>query len=186
MEVDDKTLTVHPLFRDLICRSQAFGAKSWLHTLQRTCERISYSGGVLRLLQQREPKGGIIIPSYIIKLIYLLFNFNNLYLICGLAYINFYLFIFFLVVNNVPSAREKLIKLSTQMVKSFWATLSMPKQVDIPDQLSEMHNDVGVRVSVRKNTEPRQPEGIIVCAAASFGLPVSSKTLFNFFKDEQN
>lgn len=45
IEVDDKTLT-HRLFRDVVCRSQAYGAKRWLVTLRRIYERIEYAEGL--------------------------------------------------------------------------------------------------------------------------------------------
>ncbi|KAJ4828788.1 hypothetical protein Tsubulata_010801 [Turnera subulata] len=42
VEVDDKTQT-HRLYRDLICGNSAYGAERWIMTLQRMCERSSYS-----------------------------------------------------------------------------------------------------------------------------------------------
>jgi homeobox-leucine zipper protein len=40
MEIEDRTM-VHPLYRDLIISGMAFGARRWLATLQRTCERFA-------------------------------------------------------------------------------------------------------------------------------------------------
>ncbi|CAH9106092.1 unnamed protein product [Cuscuta europaea] len=41
VQVDDKKQT-HRLYRDLICGSQAYGAKRWIVTLQRMCERFGF------------------------------------------------------------------------------------------------------------------------------------------------
>ncbi|KAF5960333.1 hypothetical protein HYC85_001542 [Camellia sinensis] len=46
-------------------------------------------------------------------------------------------------------------------------------------------NNSGIRVSVRQNNEIGQPSGMIVSAASSLWLPLSSETLFNFFTDEK-
>nr|XP_031247246.1 homeobox-leucine zipper protein ROC8-like [Pistacia vera] len=42
VEVDDKSQT-HRLYRDLMCSSSAYGAERWVVTLQRICERLSFS-----------------------------------------------------------------------------------------------------------------------------------------------
>ncbi|CAK9169789.1 unnamed protein product [Ilex paraguariensis] len=44
VQVDDRSLT-HRLYRDLVCVCQAYGAKRWVATLQRMCERFAYSMG---------------------------------------------------------------------------------------------------------------------------------------------
>ncbi|KAG8373525.1 hypothetical protein BUALT_Bualt11G0033200 [Buddleja alternifolia] len=45
VQVDDKLLT-HRLYRDLVRSCQAYGAKRWIATLQRTCERFAFSMGL--------------------------------------------------------------------------------------------------------------------------------------------
>lgn len=75
------------------------------------------------------------------------------------------------------------MKLSHRMVKNFCGMLSMAGKLDFP-QLSEVHNS-GVRVSVRKNTEPGQPNGMVVSVATSLWLPLPSQNVFNFFRDEE-
>ncbi|KAL7104189.1 hypothetical protein ACP275_08G228200 [Erythranthe tilingii] len=45
IQVDDKTLT-HRLYRDLVCGCQAYGARRWIATLQRMCERFTFSTGL--------------------------------------------------------------------------------------------------------------------------------------------
>ncbi|XP_002526595.2 homeobox-leucine zipper protein ROC8 isoform X2 [Ricinus communis] len=79
--------------------------------------------------------------------------------------------------------RRSLMKLSHRMVRSFCAMLSMSGKLDFP-QLSEVNNS-GVRVSVRKSTEPGQPGGLIVSAATSLWLPLPPQNVFSFFKDEK-
>nr|XP_027075886.1 homeobox-leucine zipper protein HDG11-like [Coffea arabica] len=44
VQVDDISLT-HPLYKDMVCDSQAYGAKKWIVTLQRMCERFAFSMG---------------------------------------------------------------------------------------------------------------------------------------------
>ncbi|XP_027177964.1 homeobox-leucine zipper protein HDG11-like [Coffea eugenioides] len=44
VQVDDISLT-HPLYKDMVCDSQAGGAKRWIVTLQRMCERFAFSMG---------------------------------------------------------------------------------------------------------------------------------------------
>ncbi|XP_027075663.1 homeobox-leucine zipper protein HDG11-like [Coffea arabica] len=44
VQVDDRSLT-HPLYKDMVCDSQAYGAKRWIVTLQRMCERFAFSLG---------------------------------------------------------------------------------------------------------------------------------------------
>ncbi|GER27243.1 homeobox-leucine zipper family protein, partial [Striga asiatica] len=44
VQVDDKSLT-HRLYRDLVRSCQAYGAKRWITTLQRMCERFAFSRG---------------------------------------------------------------------------------------------------------------------------------------------
>ncbi|KAK6119940.1 hypothetical protein DH2020_046315 [Rehmannia glutinosa] len=45
VQVDDKSLN-HRLYRDLVCGCQAYGAKRWIATLQRMCERFAFSMGL--------------------------------------------------------------------------------------------------------------------------------------------
>ena len=76
------------------------------------------------------------------------------------------------------------MKLSQRMVKNFCEMLSVAGKLDFP-QSSEVNNS-GVRVSVRKSTEPGQPHGMIVSIATSLWLPLPSQTVFSFFRDERN
>ena len=75
------------------------------------------------------------------------------------------------------------MKLSHRMVKNFCGMLSMTGKLDFP-QLSEVNNS-GVRVSVRKSSEPGQPCGMIVSAATSLWLPLPPHHVFSFFREEK-
>ncbi|CAL5368194.1 unnamed protein product [Camellia sinensis] len=86
-------------------------------------------------------------------------------------------------VFDIPEGRKSIMDLSQRMVKNFWKMLSMSGKLDFP-HLSELNNS-GIRVSVRQNNEIGQPSGMIVSAASSLWLPLSSETLFNFFTDEK-
>ncbi|KAI8029914.1 Homeobox-leucine zipper protein ROC8 [Camellia lanceoleosa] len=86
-------------------------------------------------------------------------------------------------VFDIPEGRKSIMNLSQRMVKNFWEMLSMSGKLDFP-HLSELNNS-GIRVSVRQNNEIGQPSGMIVSAASSLWLPLSSETLFNFFTDEK-
>ncbi|XP_051117799.1 homeobox-leucine zipper protein ROC8-like [Andrographis paniculata] len=57
VQVDDKALT-HRLFRELVCGCQAYGAKRWIATLQRMCERFAFSMG-LTITNRNELEGVI-------------------------------------------------------------------------------------------------------------------------------
>ncbi|KAL7094288.1 hypothetical protein ACP275_11G093800 [Erythranthe tilingii] len=46
VQVNDK-LSTHRLYRDFVCGSQAYGAKRWISTLQRMCERFAFSNGLI-------------------------------------------------------------------------------------------------------------------------------------------
>ncbi|KAM1966268.1 hypothetical protein ACFX15_046513 [Malus domestica] len=86
-------------------------------------------------------------------------------------------------VVTLPEGKRSLMKLSQRMVKNFCGMLSMVGNLDLP-QLSEVDNN-GIQVSVHKSTEIGQPHGTIVSVATSPWLPLSTHTIFNFFKDEK-
>ncbi|GLU10612.1 hypothetical protein SLE2022_274040 [Rubroshorea leprosula] len=86
-------------------------------------------------------------------------------------------------VIKLPEGRRNIMKLAHRMVKSFCSILSMSGNLDI-SQLSEV-NQSGLRISVRKSTEPGQPSGVIVSAASSLWLPLPCESIFNLFKDEK-
>ncbi|KAL3630382.1 hypothetical protein CASFOL_023366 [Castilleja foliolosa] len=59
IQVDDKSLT-QSLYRDLVRTCQAYGAKRWITTLQRMCERFAFSMGIITT-REHELEG--VIPS---------------------------------------------------------------------------------------------------------------------------
>lgn len=86
-------------------------------------------------------------------------------------------------VITMPQGRRSIMKLSERMVKSFCSNLSMTGKSD-PSQFSEV-NIRGVRISVRKSTEPGHPTGIVLGAACSLWLPLPCDTVFGYLRDDQ-
>ncbi|GAV58909.1 Homeobox domain-containing protein/START domain-containing protein [Cephalotus follicularis] len=85
----------------------------------------------------------------------------------------------------IPSLEGKrsMMKLAQRMVNSFCSSISTSNSHRWTT-LSGM-NEVGVRVTVHKSADPGQPNGVVLCAATTFSLPVSPQNVFNFFKDER-
>ncbi|OVA03238.1 Homeobox domain [Macleaya cordata] len=86
----------------------------------------------------------------------------------------------------IPSTdgRRSMMKLAQRMINIFCASISASNSGQRWTTLSGM-NDVGVRVTVHKSTDPGQPNGVVLSATTSIWLPVSSQNVFNFFKDER-
>ncbi|XP_019708739.1 homeobox-leucine zipper protein ROC8 [Elaeis guineensis] len=84
----------------------------------------------------------------------------------------------------IPSheGRRSMMKLSQRMINNFCASLSASNG-NRWTTLSGL-NDVGVRVTVHKSTNLGQPNGVVLSAATSIWLPMSSERVFSFFKDE--
>ncbi|PIN06598.1 hypothetical protein CDL12_20846 [Handroanthus impetiginosus] len=61
VQVDDKSLT-HRLYRDLVSSCEAYGAKRWITSLQRMCERFAFSMGITPT-PERGPRGVIDSPD---------------------------------------------------------------------------------------------------------------------------
>ncbi|PNT11493.1 hypothetical protein POPTR_011G025000v4 [Populus trichocarpa] len=139
-EVDDRS--VHNIYRPLVNSGLAFGAKRWVGTLDRQCERLASSMAI------NIPTGD-------------------------------------LCVITTPEGRKSILKLAERMVMSFctgvgastahtWTTLSATGSDD-------------VRVMTRKSMDdPGRPPGIVLSAATSFWIPVPSKKVFDFLKDENH
>ncbi|KAJ8534925.1 hypothetical protein K7X08_016653 [Anisodus acutangulus] len=138
VEVDDRA--VHDIYRPLVDSGLAFGAKRWVATLKRQCERLA------SVLASNIPTGDVI---------------------------------------TSPEGRKSMLKLAGRMVMSFcagvgastahtWTTLSGSGADD-------------VRVMTRKSIDdPGRPPGIVLSAATSFWLPVSTKRVFDFLRDENS
>lgn len=76
-----------------------------------------------------------------------------------------------------------MVKLAQRMVNNFCTSISASNGHRWTT-LSGL-NDVGVRVTVHKSTDPGQPNGVVLSAATSIWLPVSCQRVFSFFKDER-
>lgn len=75
------------------------------------------------------------------------------------------------------------MKLAQRMVNNFCASISSSNGHRWTT-LSGL-NEVGVRVTIHKNTDPGQPNGVVLSAATTIWLPVSPQNVFNFFRDER-
>ncbi|XP_043695075.1 homeobox-leucine zipper protein ROC8-like isoform X2 [Telopea speciosissima] len=82
-----------------------------------------------------------------------------------------------------PEGRRSLMKLSQRMIKNFCTSISASSGHGWTT-LSGF-NDVGVRVTVHKSSDPGQPNGVVLSATTSMWLPVSPQVVFNFFRDDR-
>uniref|UniRef100_A0A0E0PUX1 Homeobox domain-containing protein n=1 Tax=Oryza rufipogon TaxID=4529 RepID=A0A0E0PUX1_ORYRU len=81
-----------------------------------------------------------------------------------------------------PEGKRSMMKLSQRMVNSFCSSLGA----------SQMHqwttlsgsNEVSVRVTMHRSTDPGQPNGVVLSAATSIWLPVPCDHVFAFVRDE--
>ncbi|XP_077230301.1 homeobox-leucine zipper protein ROC8-like [Tasmannia lanceolata] len=82
-----------------------------------------------------------------------------------------------------PNGRRSMMKLSQRMIHNFCSCISASNGHRWTT-LSGL-NDIGVRVTVHKSTDPGQPNGVVLSAATSLWLPISPQNVFNFFRDER-
>lgn len=100
-----------------------------------------------------------------------------------------FLFYFFgggggcLLVIPSPDGKKSMMKLAQRMVNNFCASISTSNGHRWTT-LSGL-NEVGVRVTVHKSSDPGQPNGVVLSAATTIWLPISPQDVFNFFKDER-
>ncbi|XP_062159674.1 homeobox-leucine zipper protein HDG11-like [Alnus glutinosa] len=82
-----------------------------------------------------------------------------------------------------PDGKRSMMKLAQRMVNNFCASIS----TSIGHRWTSLSglNEVGVRVTVHKSTDPGQPNGVVLSAATTIWLPISPQNVFNFFKDER-
>ncbi|KAJ1430500.1 START-like domain superfamily [Sesbania bispinosa] len=85
-------------------------------------------------------------------------------------------------VIEIPEGRRSVMRLGYRMLKSFFGTLDMSSNMDIPTDLTRLSNGI-FRISARLSTEPGVAKGMIVSAAISFWLPLSPQNVFDFLKD---
>ncbi|XP_044465771.1 homeobox-leucine zipper protein HDG11 [Mangifera indica] len=82
-----------------------------------------------------------------------------------------------------PDGKQSMMKLAQRMVNNFCTSVSTSNSHRWTT-LSRL-NEVGVRVTLHKSTDPGQPNGVVLNAATSFWIPISPQNVFNFFKDER-
>nr|CAD1845050.1 unnamed protein product [Ananas comosus var. bracteatus] len=82
-----------------------------------------------------------------------------------------------------PEARKNMMKLSQRMIRTFCANVSA-SGMQSWTALSDSSEDT-IRVTTRKNTEPGQPNGVILTAASTTWLPFSHQQVFDLLTDEQ-
>ncbi|XVE57206.1 hypothetical protein DITRI_Ditri04bG0072900 [Diplodiscus trichospermus] len=82
-----------------------------------------------------------------------------------------------------PDGKRSMMKLAQRMVNNFCTSISTSNSHRWTT-LSGL-NEVGVRVTVHKSSDPGQPNGVVLSAATTFWLPVTPQNVFNFFKDER-
>ncbi|KAF9625194.1 hypothetical protein IFM89_020114 [Coptis chinensis] len=82
-----------------------------------------------------------------------------------------------------PEARKNLMKLAQRMIRRFCFNISTSggqSWTAISDSADET-----VRITTRKNVEPGQPNGLILCAVSSTCLPFSHQQVFDLLRDER-
>ncbi|OVA02876.1 Homeobox domain [Macleaya cordata] len=82
-----------------------------------------------------------------------------------------------------PEARRNLMKLSQRMIRTFCFNISASGGQSWT-ALSDSSVDT-VRITTRKNIEPGQPNGVILCAVSTTWLPFSHHQVFDFLRDER-
>ncbi|KAJ4950136.1 hypothetical protein NE237_026968 [Protea cynaroides] len=84
-----------------------------------------------------------------------------------------------------PSGRRSMLKLAQRMTENFCAGVC-PSAVHKWSKLCNGNVDEDVRVMTRKSVDdPGEPPGVVLSAATSVWLPVSSQRLFDFLRDER-
>ncbi|CAL9195558.1 unnamed protein product [Musa hybrid cultivar] len=86
-------------------------------------------------------------------------------------------------VTPTPDGKKSMMKLAQRMVNNFCANVGAANGHKWTT-LSGL-NDVGVRVTLHKSTDAGQPNGVVLSAATSIWLPISTERVFSFFKDER-
>lgn len=82
-----------------------------------------------------------------------------------------------------PDGKRSMMKLAQRMVNNFCASINPSNGHQWTTHFGI--NEVEVRSSLHKSTDPGQPSGVVLSAAATIWLPVSPQNVFNFFRDER-
>ena len=81
-----------------------------------------------------------------------------------------------------PEGKRSVMKLAQRMVSNFCLSVGTSNNTRSSTVVSGM-NEFGIRVTSYKSQH--EPNGMVLCAATSFWLPVSPLIVFNFLKDER-
>ncbi|KAF8369836.1 hypothetical protein HHK36_032141 [Tetracentron sinense] len=82
-----------------------------------------------------------------------------------------------------PEARKNMMKLAQRLIRTFCVNISTSGGQSWT-ALSDSSNDT-VRITTRKNTEPGQPSGVILCAVSTTWLPFPHHHVFDLLRDER-
>ncbi|PIN04592.1 hypothetical protein CDL12_22872 [Handroanthus impetiginosus] len=82
-----------------------------------------------------------------------------------------------------PEGKRSMMKLAQRMVNNFCTSIN-PSNGQQWTTLSGL-NEFEVRATLHKTTDPGQPTGVVLSAAATIWLPLSPQNVFNFFRDER-
>lgn len=82
-----------------------------------------------------------------------------------------------------PDGKRSMMKLARRMVSNFCASVN-PSNGHQWNTISGL-NEFEVRATLQKCTDPGQPNGVVISAAATIWLPIPPQQVFNFFRDER-
>ncbi|KAL1823607.1 hypothetical protein ACET3Z_010385 [Daucus carota] len=82
-----------------------------------------------------------------------------------------------------PDGKRSMMKLSQRMVNNFCSIINLPNSQQWTALFGT--DELEVRASIHKFTNPGQSHGMVLSAATTIWLPVPSQIVFNFFKDER-
>ncbi|PIN19438.1 hypothetical protein CDL12_07879 [Handroanthus impetiginosus] len=86
-------------------------------------------------------------------------------------------------VISSPEGKRSMMKLAQRMVRNFCSSINPPNGQQWTT-LSGL-NEFEIRATLHRSTDPGQPNGVVLSAAATIWLPIPPQTVFNFFRDER-
>ncbi|WVZ14686.1 hypothetical protein V8G54_012252 [Vigna mungo] len=84
-----------------------------------------------------------------------------------------------------PEGKRSMMKLAQRMVTNFCASISASAGHRWTTLSGSGMNEIGVRVTVHKSTDPGQPNGVVLSAATTIWLPIPPQT-WDAFNTSQN
>ena len=82
-----------------------------------------------------------------------------------------------------PDGKRSMMKLSQRMVNNFCSIINLPNSQQWTALFGT--DELEVRASIHKFTNPGQSHGMVLSATTTIWLPVPSQIVFSFFKDER-